>query len=140
MIDPQDSNTLYVAGTTDSRAGTPYVYRGTRDGFWKPIVSLSRYCCFLGYGLAWSTQSHILYAGATNGKLYGSSNSKEPDVSKVSWQQVSDFGSPQTTVISLAHSEPNETLYVTLVNRQTDQAKLLKSPDGGQTWQELTVP
>jgi len=60
LIDPENSNILYMATTSDTRAPSPSVYRGTRDGQWKEIAAGLHFCCFLGTGLAWSTHTKAL--------------------------------------------------------------------------------
>jgi photosystem II stability/assembly factor-like uncharacterized protein len=139
LIDPQDTNTLYAV--TDGIYGGQTVLRGTRDGAWQPIPTYTStgYCCVMGVGVAWSTNSRSLYAGSAGGKLLVSVNSKTPDVKGVTWQTAADFGA-QAFVGVLAQNEPGETLYVSVYDTVTNKARLVKSPDGGATWQNLTLP
>jgi len=134
LIDPHDSNTLYVIDD----AGR--VLRGTQDNAWKTFPSPdSAFQGILRHGIAWSRNSNTLYVGSESPKLYGTTNPKEPDPTKVVWKIISEFG-PDTGVRILAHSAPGETLYATVYTINSNLAKFLKSPDAGQTWKELSLP
>lgn len=139
LLEPQDSNTLYAVA--DGVRGGQFIYRGTRDGAWKPLPNPGAPgpTGFVSIGLAWSSNSNTLYAGSFGGKLYGSTNAKEPDTAEVKWKVIADFGL-QTVVSVLARGEPAETLYVSVFDTVGYQARLLKSADGGFGWQELVLP
>jgi YVTN family beta-propeller protein len=64
LIDPHDSNTLYVVDD----AG--HVHRGTRENSWTYIPRPDpAYQGILRHGIAWSTNSNTLYVGSESPKL-----------------------------------------------------------------------
>jgi hypothetical protein len=134
LIDPHDSNTLYVVDD----AG--HVHRGTRENSWTYIPRPDpAYQGVLRHGIVWSTNSNTLYVGSESPKLYATTNPKEPDPTKVAWKIVSEFG-PDTGVRILAHSAPGETLYVTVYTINSNLSKFMKSSDRGVSWKELSLP
>lgn len=143
IIDPDDSNTLYVTSAT--KYGSGMLYRGTNAGNWRRLP---------GPTFEWNVNTGLAFdnaatAGATAvymgsrypGKLWRSLNANTPAPEDVQWQLVYDFGANKSVVPLAVGWGPNgSALYINLTDTTNWSTTLLRSDDGGATWQTLNLP
>ncbi|MFZ2423608.1 MAG: hypothetical protein WA029_20945, partial [Anaerolineae bacterium] len=139
IIDPDDPNTLYL--TTSTKYGGGILYRGTNAGNWRwlPLPIMGYY---VNTGLAFDNGANSLYMGSRNpGKLWRSLNANTPTPEDVQWQLVHDFGANKSVVpLAVGWGPQGAALYVNLTDTTDWSTQLMRSDDGGSTWQALILP
>ncbi|MGB2774578.1 MAG: hypothetical protein WBF31_19875, partial [Anaerolineae bacterium] len=139
IIDPDDPNTLYL--TTSTKYGGGILYRGTNAGNWRwlPLPIMGYY---VNTGLAFDNGANALYMGSRNpGKLWRSLNANTPTPEDVQWQLVHDFGANKSVVpLAVGWGPQGAALYVNLTDTTDWSTQLMRSDDGGSTWQALILP
>ncbi len=147
IIDPDDSNTLYV--TTATKYGSGMLYRGTNSGNWRRLPGPT-FEWNVNTGLAFDNAATAAAAAGANalymgsrypGKLWRSLNTNTPAPEDVQWQLVYDFGANKSVVPLAVGWGPNgSALYINLTDTTGWGTTLLRSDDGGATWQPLSLP
>ncbi len=143
IIDPDDSNTLYVTSAT--KYGSGMLYRGTNAGNWRRLPGPTfewNVNTGLAFGNASAAGANALYMGSRYpGKLWRSLNANTPAPEDVQWQLVYDFGANKSAVPLAVGWGPNgSALYINLTDTTDWGTTLLRSDDDGATWQTLSLP
>ena len=89
-------------------------------------------------GLAFDNGANALYMGSRNpGKLWRSLNANTPTPEDVQWQLVHDFGANKSVApLAVGWGPQGAALYVNLTDTGDWSTQLLRSDDGGNTWQD----
>jgi YVTN family beta-propeller protein len=137
--DPDDPNTLYVMAT--EKYGGAILYRGVSSGNWRwlPMPAMSYQ---MNTGLTFDNGANALYVGGRNpGKLWRSLNANTANPDDVTWQVVHDFGANRAVQpLALGWGPDGPAIYLNLTDTRDWSTQLLRSDDGGGTWQTLGLP
>ena len=142
-IDPRGGKTLYAVRSSNC-CGRALI-RGTLAGEWidlpAPVASGSG--PFVT-GLVIDGATGTLYVSATNadhhGEIWKTLNPGEPDVNKIIWTQVHDFGAQFDVRLMAAGAGPAGAVLYAAVENYPSPITTERSADGGQTWLRLKIP
>jgi hypothetical protein len=151
LVDPTNPNILYAETAYRYRGLNVILYRGDRNGNWIEIPGPP-----VGFpgGLAIDPNTHTLYTGSTRPGalnppqqtqyLWRTELPSQKYLQDIAWHQIASFDvgawiwvSQADSVRPLAADARSGLLYVQTTSADT---LLLRTPDGGQTWQQVVLP
>jgi YVTN family beta-propeller protein len=137
--DPDDPNTLYVMAT--EKYGGALLYRGVSSGNWRRLP-MPAMAYLMNTGLIFDNGTNALYVGGRNpGKLWRSLNANTTNPDDVTWQVVHDFGANQAVQpLTIGWGPNGPAIYLNLTDMRDWTTQLVRSDDGGSTWQTLSLP
>lgn len=149
-IDPRDANTLYAI-INPKYAGS-YLRRGTAAGLWQTIPTPLK-SAQIETGMTIDGATGNLYVTAYDSakarwQLWRSANANDPDIGKISWQMINEFGANVlATVLASGTTPQGLAIYVRLMNANCNpSAGILCYPivqrtlDNGKAWTTIDMP
>jgi hypothetical protein len=149
-IDPRDANTLYAI-INPKYAGS-YLRRGTAAGLWQTIPTPLK-SAQIDTGMTIDGTTGNLYVTAYDGakarwQLWRSANANDPDIGKISWQMINEFGANVfATVLASGATPQGLAIYVRLMNANCNPSAgiqcypiVQRTLDNGKTWTTIHMP
>jgi hypothetical protein len=147
-IDPRDPNTVYAI-INPKYAGS-YLRRGTANGLWQTIPTPLKNAQ-IDIGMTIDGTTSTLYVTAYDStksrwQLWRSTNANDPDIGKISWDMLYDFGAGvSATVLASGTSSQGLAIYVRLLSNcspsgSSCQVSTQRTMDSGKTWTIINIP
>jgi hypothetical protein len=147
-LDPRDNSTLY--GIIQPKYAGSYLRRGTADGLWQTMPTpLDNATIETGMTVDGGTGALYVTTQVAPVGLWRSANPNAPDIGDVQWELVHDFGAnTQVSLLASGWGPQGLAIYANLWlltplaggGASVGNPALYRSPDGGQTWQQLATP
>lgn len=140
-IDPRDANTLYAI--ISPRYGGSYLRRGTSNGQWITMPTPMN-DSQIDIGMTIDGATGDLYVTVFNSRTsrWGVWHSRNPaaDINRVQWEWVYEFGDKLwATMLASGWSPQGLALYVRLRDYDSSRSRVVRSLDGGRTWDALLI-
>ena len=149
-IDPRDANTLYAI-INPKYAGS-YLRRGTSTGLWQTIPTPLK-SAQIDTGMTIDGATGMLYVTAydpakSRWQLWRSANANDPDIGKISWEMVHEFGANVLVAVLASGATPQGlAIYVRLSTANCSPSTgipcysfVQRTTDNGKTWTTVDVP